>query len=285
MGERRFDLRAIWREARRVVEEVARAGSDDNVPMMAAAISYYLLVAIAPLALLVSLVAGTAAKTAATTGTAGPEALRQSLAAVSSEGSTAVVVVVLAIVLFGAAGVFSQFVLAVTRIWKEPPVRGPIYSFARRHGLAFLLLGVLAVGLLASAVAGAALSMIVREVMALATELGIELPPLDAIISGRVVVDFLASFLLFLAAFTMIPARKPRIRDVAPGAAMTALAYSLGQIALGLYLANSNRVALLGGAGSTIAVLLWVYYSSMIALYGAELTRVLVLSGKNVQEP
>ena len=135
MGKRRFDLRAIWREARRVVEEVARAGSDDNVPMMAAAISYYLLVTIAPLALIVSIVAGTVTQTAATTGTAGPEALRQSLAAVSREGSTAVVLVTLAIVLFGAAGVFSQFVLAVTRIWKEPPVRGPIYSFARRHGL------------------------------------------------------------------------------------------------------------------------------------------------------
>ncbi len=71
MGERRFDLGAIWREARRVVEEVARAGSEDNVPMMAAAISYYLLVAIAPLALVVSLVAGTVTKTAATTGTGG----------------------------------------------------------------------------------------------------------------------------------------------------------------------------------------------------------------------
>jgi membrane protein len=195
------------------------------------------------------------------------------------------VLVTLAIVLFGASGVFSQFVLAVSRIWKEPPVRGPIYSFARRHGLAFLLLGVLAVGLLASAVAGAVLSMVVSEIMALATELGVELPPLDAIINGRVVVDFIASFVLFLAAFTMIPARKPRVRDVAPGAAMTALAYSLGQIALGLYLANSNRVALVGGAGSTIAILLWVYYSAMIALYGAELTRVLVVSGKNGQEP
>jgi len=89
---------------------------------------------------------------------------------------------------------------------------------------------------------------------------------------------FLSSFLLFLAAFTMIPTRKPRVRDVVPGAAMTAFAYSLGQIALGVYLANSSKVALVGGAGSTIAILLWVYYSSMIALYGAELTRVLVLS-------
>jgi len=261
---------------RRLVSETAAAGAEDNVPMMAAAVSYYLLLTIAPLALFVSAVVRGVARVTVP-GSEGAATLLDSLARAYAGGSWVSVTVTLAVLVFGASGVFSQFVLAVSRMWKEPPRRGPVYSFVRRHGIAFVLLGVLALGLLVSLAAGAILSALVGEIVRLAAELGVGVPALDAVMTGRVVVDFLASFLLFLTAFTLVPAHSVRIRDAMPGAAVTAAAYALGQIALGVYLANSNRVALYGGLGALIAVLLWAYYSAMIALYGAELSRSIVL--------
>jgi len=276
MATSRHDRGSGWRRARRVVDEVVRAGSEDNVPMMAAAISYYLLLTIAPLAIVMSLtVAGLRSIADPSAGPAAP--IARTLLDPSGGGSTLTLVATVGVVLFGAAGVFGQFVLAVTRIWKEPERRGPLYSFARRHGLAFLLLAVLALGLLVSLVLGAVLSAIVSEVMALAASLGIVLPPLDLVVGGRLVVDFVASGVLFTTAFTVIPGRRLRVRDVVPGAAVTAFAYALGQVGLGVFLANSSRVALYGALGGLVAILLWAYYSSLIALYGAELTRVLVL--------
>ena len=117
--------------------------------------------------------------------------------------------------------------------------------------------------------------------MELAAELGVALPPLDSLVSGRLLADFVASFLLFLTAFAMIPSRKIRLRHIAPGAAATAIAYAVGQAGLGIYLASSSRVELYGSLGGIVAVLLWAFYTSMIALYGAELTRVLVLDREN----
>jgi len=284
MATSRHDRGSGWRRARRVVDKVVRAGSEDNVPMMAAAISYYLLLTIAPLAIVMSLAV------AGLRGIADPSAaaeapIARTLLDSSGGGSTLTLVATLGVVLFGAAGVFGQFVLAVTRIWKEPERRGPLYSFARRHGLAFLLLAVLALGLLVSLVLGAVLSAIVSEAMALAASLGIALPSLDLVVGGRLVVDFIASGVLFTTAFTLIPSSRPRVRDVVPGAAVTAFAYALGQVGLGVYLANSSRVALYGALGGLVALLLWAYYSSMIALYGAELTRALVLGTEEADPP
>ncbi len=277
MSEQRLHLADGWRKVRRVVEDVINAAAEDNVPMMAAAISYYLLLTIAPLLVALSLAAASLSRAL------DPEASAEasSILGVSAGATTVSVIVTAGIVLFGASGVFSQFVLAVTRIWKEPPRRGPMYAFARRHLLAFLLLGVLGLGLVASLIVGAVLSAVLAQAMELATELGIALPPLDSLVSGRLLADFVASFLLFLTAFAMIPSRKIKLRYIAPGAAATAVAYAVGQAALGVYLASSSRVELYGSLGGIVAVLLWAFYTSMIALYGAELTRVLVLDREN----
>jgi len=283
MTTRRRDWGSGWRNARLVVEHVLASASEDNVPMMAAAISYYLLLTIAPLAIVMSMaVASLRDVVASANGAASP--LARALMGTSGSGSTVTVLVSIGVVLFGASGVFSQYVLAVTRIWKEPARRGPMYSFARRHGLAFLLLTVLALGLLVSLVVGAVLSAIVAEVIAFAAGLGVPLPAVDVVVGGRLLVDFIASGVLFLTAFTLIPTRKVRIRDALPSAAVTAFAYALGQVGLGVYLANSSRVALYGALGGLVAVLLWAFYSSMIALYGAELSRVLVLSKERARD-
>jgi membrane protein len=57
------------------------------------------------------------------------------------------------------------------------------------------------------------------------------------------------------------------------GSMVTALLFTAGKFAIGLYIGNSGLASTYGAAGSVVLILLWVYYSAQILLYGAEFTR------------
>jgi membrane protein len=90
--------------------------------------------------------------------------------------------------------------------------------------------------------------------------------------------DLIISFLLITALFGMIYKFLPDIRikwrDVWIGAALTSMLFTIGKFLIGLYLGHSAISSTYGAAGSVIAVLLWVYYSSLIFFLGAEFTQV-----------
>ena len=73
--------------------------------------------------------------------------------------------------------------------------------------------------------------------------------------------------------FKVLPDAAVRWRDVWPGAVLTAALFSVGKLLIGLYLGNSTVASAYGAAGSLVVVLLWVYYSAQIMLFGAEFTR------------
>src|SRR5207248_3767725 len=80
--------------------------------------------------------------------------------------------------------------------------------------------------------------------------------------------------LLFAIIFKFLPDAEIRWRDVWIGAAMTAIFFAIGKWALGLYLGSGSAASAYGVASSLITLLLWVYYSSQILLFGAEFTQV-----------
>ncbi len=80
--------------------------------------------------------------------------------------------------------------------------------------------------------------------------------------------------LLFAIIFKYLPDAEIRWMDVWVGAVLTALLFTVGKYLLGLYLGRGSVTSSYGAAGSLVLILLWVYYSSLILLYGAELTRV-----------
>jgi membrane protein len=84
----------------------------------------------------------------------------------------------------------------------------------------------------------------------------------------------IGNFLIFVAMFRVLPSARIRWRDVLPGAALTALLFWLGTYAIQMYLAYLFTVSVYGAAGSIIVVLLWVDYSALIILFGAEFTYV-----------
>jgi len=91
-------------------------------------------------------------------------------------------------------------------------------------------------------------------------------------------INFAISFgviaLLFGAMFRVLPDAKIRWRDVWVGATVTAFLFVVGKTLIGVYLGHSNPGQAFGAAGSLALLLVWIYYSSMILLFGAEFTQV-----------
>jgi membrane protein len=90
--------------------------------------------------------------------------------------------------------------------------------------------------------------------------------------------DLIASFalitLLFAVIYKLVPDVRIAWRDVWIGAATTSLLFSIGKFLIGFYLGHSTVTSIYGAAGSLVTLLLWVYYSSLMFFFGAELTQV-----------
>jgi membrane protein len=88
-------------------------------------------------------------------------------------------------------------------------------------------------------------------------------------------ITFIVATMLFAAMFKVLPDAKTSWRDLFLGAAITALLFVVGKTLIAWYLQNSDVGSGWGSAASSmVAVLVWVYYSSLIVLFGAELTQV-----------
>jgi membrane protein len=181
-------------------------------------------------------------------------------------------IISLVALLLGATGVFGQLQAALNKAWGvgPDPEKGGIKAMLLKRvfgigmvlGLAFILL----VSLVVSAVLSA-----FGEQLGSFLPSGLSAPVLEAI-------NFVGSLaviaLLFGAIFKVLPDAEIAWRDVAVGAVVTALLFVAGKFALGLYLGRSNPGEAFGAAGALALMLVWIYYSSMIVLLGAEFTQV-----------
>ena len=171
--------------------------------------------------------------------------------------------------IFGASGVFLQLEESLNTIWEVAPkpnrgLRGILkdrfLSFGMVLGVGFLLLVSLLLSTLLTAFSNWTNGL---------------LPGAEVLMQ---VVNFLVSFgvitVLFALIFKYVPDAHIRWRDVWLGAAVTALLFVIGKIAIGLYLGNGSTAEQFGAAGSLVVILLWVYYSAQIIFFGAEFTQV-----------
>jgi membrane protein len=169
---------------------------------------------------------------------------------------------------FGATASFSQLQNALNRIWrvKPDPRRNQlrvflvkrIFSFGVVLTLTFLLLVSLAVSTALSAAAsrwagGIGAGTVWLEVL---TSIG----------------SFVLIAALFAVMYRFLPDARIAWRDVRAGAVGSALLFVVGKTVIGLYLGSSDPGKAYGAAGSLAIVLIWVYYTSMIMLLGAEFT-------------
>jgi membrane protein len=171
--------------------------------------------------------------------------------------------------LFGASGVFGQLQDALNTIWgvKAKP-GGGIWGFVRSRFLSFAMVGGVCFLLLVSLTLESVLKGFSHYIQGVL--------PGGIVIAMAVywIFDLAVVILLFAIIFKFLPDAKIQWRDVWIGAAITAIFFAVGKWALGLYLGSGSAASAYGAASSLITLLLWVYYSSQILLFGAEFTQV-----------
>ena len=253
---------------------------EDNTFRLGAALAYYTVFSLAPTVLIAVMVAGmifgrqaaeqrvisevhnTAGERVASAVSAMVEFTQQEE---TGWGSTLFSAVIL---IFAATAVFAQLQDALNTIWgvKARANRGWT-GMVKDRLWSFTIVLVLGFLLLVSLVMSAALRALSQYANTASWPGGQQLWQ---------VMDWLISFALitglFAAIYRFLPDVEIQWRDVWVGAAMTAGLFALGKYVIGMYLAQSNWISAYNAAGSLIVVLLWVYYSSQIFLFGAEMT-------------
>ncbi|MDX1681191.1 MAG: YihY/virulence factor BrkB family protein [Akkermansiaceae bacterium] len=169
----------------------------------------------------------------------------------------------LGISIFAATTVFSQLQHHMNQIWEVSPKPGKgILVFLRARGIAFVYILVIGLLLLSSIAIDAAL-------VGFRDTISAWLPGKFGLVSwGNALFWFLVSIGIFASMFKFMPDIRLRWRDTLPGAAVTAILFSVGREGVGLYLGKSAAVSAFGAAGALAIILFWVYYTCMVFLYG-----------------
>ena len=195
----------------------------------------------------------------------------QNIAQKAAQPNKSLVATIIGILLalFGASGVFGQLQDALNTIWgvKAKP-GGGIWGVLRSRFLSFAMVGGVCFLLLVSLTLEIVLKGFSHYIQGAL--------PGGIVIAMAVywIFDLAVIILLFAIIFKFLPDAKIQWRDVWIGAAITAVFFAIGKWALGLYLGSGGAASAYGAASSLITLLLWVYYSSQILLFGAEFTQV-----------
>lgn len=255
----------------RIVRKTAAGFGDDELLTRAAALAFYSALSFAPLLVLLLWIAASLRPEWQTqlidsinglVGSRAAEGVRLVIANASQRpgfGSWAGVFG-LAVTLVGASMVFAQLQGAINRVWglRARPgsavlgwLRARLYAMSLLLGLAFLLI--------VSFSASALIALFVRG---------------DTL--GWQVVEALVALLVFAtvfaAIFKILPDARIAWRDAMIGATLTALLFAAGKFGIGIYLDRSGVGGAYGPAAGVVVLLVWVYYSAVILLLGAELT-------------
>jgi membrane protein len=259
---------------------------EDDVPRLAAAMSYFALLALAPLVLLANivlqflgLVTGQSAGGLPTLSTAGAAAATGFKDASAWAGSYAPWVIVV-LVIVGVVSVFAEFVQAIDRIWKTPKRGSAARTFLRHRGLAFALLGVATGAFVLVIVLSAIVGVILAVGISYVQSQGVTVT--GVFLNGwvRAALVYFAAVLLFVVAFAVVPDRPIRWLDVLPGALVTAAGFLIGELILQVYLATTQRFVMFGASQFFVGLTVWIYYSAIVVLWGVELTRLMVLDAE-----
>ena len=255
----------------------------DNAPRHGAAIAYYTLFALAPVLLLVIAIAGFAvgrdvvrseliAQISGLIGRDGANAVQAILERANKprDGITATLLG-LGGLIFAATGAFLELQAAFNMIWRVRTEANAGFNVPDLVKRRLVSLGVVvSIGFLLL------VSLSISAGMQIFTKwLGSVMPALKVLLVAiNLILSFVITSALFGLLFRVLPDVRLRWRDVAVGALVTSFLFAVGQRLIGLYLGNSALASPFGAAGTVAIVLVWVYYSTQIVLFGAEFTRV-----------
>ena len=253
---------------------------EDNALSRGAAIAFYAVTALAPIAFIAVTIAAIGLGEAAASGAVAAE-LRHMM---SPQAAELVQLAILhargqshgllgsllgvATLVVTASGVFGEVEDALNVIWQAPREHSVLRQLIRGRIISLALVVALGLLLLASMTLTAGLGALVRVT-------GHHAPIHGAMLwTANLAIPFLVLTLLFAAIYKFLPNRRLYWRDVLVGAVGTALLFDAGQFLLGEYLGHVMMSGSDGAARGLIVLLIWVYYSAQVFLLGAEFTKV-----------
>lgn len=268
-------LGQIWA----ILQTAAWGFFSDNALSRAAAIAFYAATSLAPILLIVIAIAGIAvgrdaaelAVSAQLSGLLGEQGadLLQAIVQGAANNTSGILAASVATItlLVTASGVFGEMQSSLNQIWKVEPASTSLSTLVRARAASLGLVGALGFLLLASLLVSAALS-------GLSDYINARLPVGAWVLSAiNTIISLALIALLFGAIYKVLPDRSLSWRDISFGAVVTAILFTVGKSIIGWYLGTSAVASSYGAAGSLIVLLLWVFYSSAIFLFGAEITR------------
>ena len=253
----------------------------DNAFKHAGAVSFYTLFSIAPILLIAVTLAGAIFGQDAARG----ELANQLSGLIGKEGALAAeklladsrpdahgwmpAVLGGVVLLIGATTVFAQLQESLNDIWgvAARPARNSFVLLLVRRLLSFSL--VLTIGFLLL------VSMVLTTVLSMATGFAQSIVPLPAAVLRALDLGLALAVVtvLFAMIFKVLPDVQLRWRDVWKGAFLTAVLFGAGRHLISFYLGSTGMASTYGAAGSLVLLLMWVYYSTLILLFGVEFTR------------
>lgn len=263
---------------------------NDNCMRMAASLAYYTIFSLPPLLVIIITVVGLAldpqvaevwlreqAQNLIGSGAATQiQDMIQSASESVDGGFSLTLILSLLGVLIGATAAFGELQYALNTVWeiKANPDQGALWSYVTKRVLSLGMILVIAFLMLVALILSAVISAVQDHIGSLLGAVGMGAVSeefvwiIDAVVSLAIITQ------LFAAIFKVLPDAEIRWRDVEFGAFITALLFVVGKFVIGFYIGQSNLGEVYGAAAALAVLLIWVYYSSLILLMGAEFTQV-----------
>jgi len=258
--------------------DAASGWSSHKASTLGAAVAYYSIFSIGPLMLIAVSIAGIffgrdavrgelSSQLSHLLGEKGAKGIESMLAGVGqfSEGVFATTLGV-ATLLFAAVGVVVQLKDALNSVWgiQRPPTSG-IWGFVRTYAVS--MAGVLSIGFLLL------VSLLITTALSAMGGVLARYVPEAVFHIVSFAVSFCVNTVLFAMMFNWLPDAEITWKDVLPGALVTAALFDIGRFLIGFYIGKQGLESTYGASTSLVIILIWVYYSAQIVLFGAEFTR------------
>lgn len=265
------------------LKDVFDQWSRDRAMRMGAALSYYTIFSIPPLMIVAIALAGfffgqeaaegrIVKEIQGLIGKEGAEAIQGMIRSAKRQDASLIATIIgLGTLLIGASGVFAQLQDSLNSVWGVEPkpdrswgdmIKERLGSFTMVFGIGFLLM----------------VSLLIDTILTAFTDYFSHLFDSNLIALLLRFTNYGVSFIIITALFGLmykiLPDVKIAWKDVGLGAVVTSLLFVLGKSVIGLYLGNANIGVAYGAAGSLIVIMVWIFYASLIFLFGAEFTQV-----------
>ncbi|WP_303831606.1 YihY/virulence factor BrkB family protein [Asticcacaulis taihuensis] len=260
-----------------ILKDAVKDWQADDAPRHGAALAFYSVLSLGPLLLIVISFAGLILGQEAASGIvvnqiggmvgrSGAQTIQDVIAHSRNQHSSLIATVIgFGALLVSVSGFFAQLQGALNEIFNVPKTHTPPLQFLLKRLLSFSMIVCICLLLL--------LSLAISSFLAGITGAFQGTAPALVLSAGNVVISILVSTILFAVTFKVLPDVRFRWNNVWIGALITALLFTGGKSLIGIYLGHSALSSTYGAAGSLIVLLVWIYYSTQIIFFGAEVTQ------------